>query len=189
MEKIKLLERAKFYSEQLRLGIEPISGIRISENNPYNTEKMRNYFEFVSDILGEILDNNGVVRLPGNEKNSLNKKTFNASFINKKEVYIGERAVKPIVLVNRINYVADKEKTGNFSLTVLNKWLVENNYLEAHKELSTIRKTVYELNNNSRRIGIRQREYVDRKTGEIKKILLLSKEAQEFILDNLDKMK
>lgn len=184
MGKIELIEKAKFYSEQLKLGVEPISGIKISDNNPYNTEKMRKYFDFVSDILGEVLVNNGTVELKDKEEFTLKKGPFNAKGINKKDVFVSKKLVKPVVFVSRINYLVDNEKMEKFLVSTLNCWLVENGYL---KKLS--HKSGFEVSKKGLEIGIIQKEFIDKKNGNVKKVIFFKKEAQEFLLNNIENIK
>ena len=190
MDKTRMLERAKYYSEQLLNGIEPNSGLKISNHDIIHTKRMKNYFQFVNEIINEIMNNNGLVELPSNEGCELTrpKMPFNLDEEAKRKVYISNKPVKPLVFVRRINREIDIDKMERFSTTTLNNWLVKNGLLDRHKELMPINKTVYDLNRKSRLLGIRDHEYTDTKTKQPKKIILFTKDAQEFILNNINEI-
>ncbi len=185
MNKIELIEEAKFYSQNLLLGIEPITGMRISENNPYNTEKMRKYFSFVSDILQEVLDNKGTVFLGANEELI----SFSLSDSEKKLVEVTYYPIKITSFVNRINKVVDQNKMKRLSLYTLNKWLIKNDYIIINKDKKTIQKRQFWLCEKAQSCGFTEKKFFDKKKKEVKIVVMISKEAQELILKNLDFIK
>lgn len=185
MDKIKLIEEAKFYSQNLLLGIEPITGMRIAGNNPYNTEKMRKYFSFISDILQEVLDNKGTVSLRTNE----DLIPFSLPDSDKKLVEVTNYPVKLPVFVNRINKVIDQSKMRRFSSHTLNKWLEKNEYIKFNNDKKAIQKRQICLSEKARSIGFMEKKFFDKKKRKVKIVVMISREAQEFILKNLDFIK
>ena len=61
MTEIEVMQRAKFYMDQLAQGIDPISGKEMPEDSTLNQIRLARCFFYVSDILGKVIANGGSV--------------------------------------------------------------------------------------------------------------------------------
>lgn len=75
---------------------------------------------------------------------------------------------------------------GSFKQSVLTEWLLQNGYLNKDKKPVLKNVIVYSTTEASNDIGIIEQDRIDTETGEIKKSIVLTKLAQEFIVNNLE---
>ena len=190
MEKLQVIQRAKSYIEMLSNGIDPISGEAISENT-LGQERIKKCFVFISELLDEVIKNNGLVELPENGDSSpyllvKKKAPFSLTWHQKSNIQISETPILPSVFLKNINNTIEKDSMEKLSITTINKWLIKQGYLSESKVPTVINKRVKALTPLSASIGVIEKSVVDYETGETKAQLLFSKQAQEFILDNID---
>ena len=82
--------------------------------------------------------------------------------------------------------MVDGEAMQKMSIKQINAWLLKNEYIAETKQPAVINRTVMKPMPKAAGIGIEEAETTDPKTGEIKKRLMLTRQAQQFLLDNLD---
>ncbi len=73
-----------------------------------------------------------------------------------------------------------------FKPSRLTEWLLNNGFLNKDKKTVVKNQTVYTVTSTSSDIGIIEQEKTNSETGEIDKTIVLTKTAQEFIVENLE---
>ena len=200
MNKRRVIQHAKGYLDLLSKGIDPISQKEIDPASIVAEPRLQKCFAFVSDLLEELLANDGHVALsydgadaPSNasapQYELVRKKDpFRLSQEQRGRVMIAKGPVTPITFVNHINRVIDSEAMEKLSIKSINTWLLKNEYISQTKQPAVITKTVMKPMLKAVDIGIEEAETTDPKTGEIKSRIVLTQKAQQFLLDNLDRI-
>lgn len=190
MDKLKVIQHAKTYMDKLSKGIDPISGM--DSTSLLQQEQLRKCFAFVSDILEEIVDNNGLVNLPdvnGHNYQIVKKKAaFALNHQQKSKIEITNALISPTTFIRNINSVIDIDSMEKLSLKSVNLWLLDKGYINETKAMTFVNRTVKISTPYSESVGIFEQVVVDKTTGETKKELRYSRQAQQFILDNLDEI-
>ena len=200
MNKRRVIQHAKGYLDLLSKGIDPISQKEVDPASIVAEPRLQKCFAFVSDLLDELLANDGHVALsydgadaPPNasapQYELVRKKDpFRLSQEQRGRVMIAKGPVTPITFVNHINRVIDSEAMEKLSIKSINTWLLKNEYISQTKQPAVITKTVMKPMLKAADIGIEEAETTDPKTGEIKSRIVLTQKAQQFLLDNLDRI-
>lgn len=191
MEKLQVIQRAKSYMDMLSNGIDPISGELVKNDSTLQQERLQKCFSFVSEILDEIIKTNGIVTLPATEFShgyeAVKKKSvFSLNQQQRNSIRVTNNPIIPSAFIKNINSVVDSDNMEKLSLTTINKWLLKQGYLTESKVPTVINKNVKTVTPLSTQIGVIEQTVVDPKTGEAKTQLLFSRQAQEFILDNIE---
>ena len=200
MNKRRVIQHAKGYLDLLSKGIDPISQKEVDPASIVAEPRLQKCFAFVSDLLEELLANDGHVALsydgadaPPNasapQYELVRKKDpFRLSQAQRGRVMIAKGPVTLITFVNHINRVIDSEAVEKLSIKSINTWLLKNEYISQTKQPAVITKTVMKPMLKAVDIGIEEAETTDPKTGEIKSRIVLTQKAQQFLLDNLDRI-
>lgn len=191
MEKLQVIQRAKSYIDMLSNGIDPISGELVKNDSTFQQERLQKCFSFVSEILDEIIRTNGIVTLPATEFShgyeAVKKKSvFSLNQQQRNSIRVTNNPIIPSAFIKNINSVVDSDNMEKLSLTTINKWLLKQGYLTESKVPTVINKNIKTVTPLSMQIGVIEQTVVDPKTGEAKTQLLFSRQAQEFILDNIE---
>lgn len=191
MEKLQVIQRAKSYMDMLSNGIDPISGELVKNDSTFQQERLQKCFSFVSEILDEIIRTNGIVTLPATEFShgyeAVKKKSvFSLNQQQRNSIRVTNNPIIPSAFIKNINSVVDSDNMEKLSLTTINKWLLKQGYLTESRVPTVINKNVKTVTPLSTQIGVIEQTVVDPKTGEAKTQLLFSRQAQEFILDNIE---
>ena len=174
---LEMLSRAKSYIELLAKGFDPISGEELPDDTVLNNVRLSRCFFFVSEVLGEVIENGG------EEKRAPKHKLpdFSITAEEKARVELSDEPLQISKFCERINNVVDEEKAGRLKATAFGKWLVEKGYLEVeirndknHKKASA--------SGTAMGIVSEWRVYGNDNYYAI----TYSKKAQQFLLDNLD---
>lgn len=192
MDKSQIIAHTKMYMDLLVDGIDPISKERITDDSVVLQERMKKCFAFVSEILGEIIDNNGFVALSENDKERCKVVVTKEAFsLNEEQIHRIKVSTTPVTqseFLKRVNKVVDSRQMEKLSVRSINAWLVSNGYVVESKEPTTINRTVRRASEKSEQIGLQECETVDSKTGEIKRQLMFSLQTQAYLLDHLDEI-
>lgn len=200
MNKKKVIQHAKEYMDMLSKGIDPISRKEVGPASVVSEPRLQKCFAFVSNILEELLANDGFVALPDDGPDAppnanapqyelvRKKAPFRLSQEQRRNVYIAKGPVSPNTFVNQINRAIDSDAMEKLSIKSINAWLLKNEYITQTKQPTVITKTVMKPMMKAAEIGIEETETTDPKTGEIKSCIMLTPKAQQFLLDNLDRI-
>lgn len=191
MEKLQVIQRAKSYMDMLSNGIDPISGELVKNDSTFQQERLQKCFSVVSEILDEIIRTNGIVTLPATEFSHgyevvKKKSVFSLNQQQRNSIRVTNNPIIPSAFIKNLNSVVDSDNMEKLSLTTINKWLLKQGYLTESKVPTVINKNVKTVTPLSMQIGVIEQTVVDPKTGEAKTQLLFSRQAQEFILNNIE---
>lgn len=175
MTELETMKRAKMYLDKLAQGIDPISNQEVPEDSALNQVRLARCFFYVSDILGQVIANGGVI---GGRPNL---PPFEISAAQLASVPISQEPLRITQLVDAINTAVGNPQMKKLSATVITNWLLENGYLKKH--LSADGKSKRLPTQTGMDLGlftqIRQGQY-----GEYQAVFY-TPSAQKFVLDHL----
>lgn len=179
MDGIQSLQKAKFYMEMLSCSFDPTTQEYV-DNPLLQKEEVKNMLKYVSSILDELISNNGEVV---NVEKPLD---FQVSRIDKQAIVLSNGPISLTTLMARINRQVDTRTMRKLGASKISKWLVNRGYL-VNEKVSVV-KEVSQLaaTETAENIGIVMSEQVDKSSGEIKRRVLLTRKAQDYIVDNLE---
>ena len=178
MTELETMQRAKMYMDKLAQGIDPVSGRELPEDAALNNVRLARCFFYVSDILGQVIANGGVV----GSKAKL--QPFAVAPEQLARVQLSAEPVRITQLVDMIGAAADNPQMKKLNTTVITNWLLKKGFLE--KETDPEGKSKRVPTSAGLGLGLftqsRQGKY-----GEYQAVFY-NLQAQRFILDNLDAM-
>ena len=181
MNRVQQIQKAKSYIDMLSHDIDPTTG-EVVEESILQKRQIKDTFAFISSLLEELISNGGEVIYW--EK----PVAFQPDLINKELVSISDKPISVISLVARINKQVNKQTMQNLGYSKINNWLVQNGYLAIEKVAVVKQETKYSVTEKAQTIGIVSGNKVNDKTGEISNCILLSSQAQEYVIENLEKI-
>ncbi|MBQ7907414.1 MAG: hypothetical protein IJ309_05510 [Clostridia bacterium] len=179
MSKVQKIIQAKSYMEFFLHGMDPITGDVITKDTFARKEVYQNV-EYIISLLDELLENNGEVISMENPVD------FAVEKINKNKIKVSETPLQITGFASRINKLADSVGMKRLGPSKISNWLVSKGYLQQTRVMVTKEQKQLQSTDTSEEIGIITEDKVDTKTGEVKQNILLTKSAQEFIIDNLE---
>lgn len=175
MERIGL---ARTYIEKLANGVNPLTDQEIPENDSINDVRISRCLFYVADVLKQVQENAGV-SLP---RSRTKKCAFSLSFEERTHFKYSEAPIPISEIVRRINELIDPEVMKKLNYRNIVDWLVESELLTEGTDSAgkKMRRPTY--NGETIGIGVEQRNGVN---GPYH-VVVYNREAQTFILDNLD---
>lgn len=190
VKKTQLIEHSKNYMDMLAQGVDPISKMKIEMDSVALQPRMQKCFAFVAEIFDELIKNNGFIALDPEDANRYEVVEKKSSFSLSKEqihrISVSSRPITPNAFLNHINRVVDGKRMEKLSSKSMNAWLLSQGFITESKEPTTINRTIRRPSNRSSEIGIQEQESVDPKTGELKKQMVFTLQAQAYLLAHLD---
>ncbi len=179
MEKIQRLQKAKFYLEMLACSMDPTTQEFI-ESEVLQKKEIKDMLKYVSTVLEELIGNNGeVIKV-------IKPINFQVSKLNKQAIILSNEPIQLSSLMARINKQVDTKTMRKLGASKVSKWLIEQGYL-VNEKVSVVKEvSQLTITDNAESFGIVIDNKVDEKTGEIKPCVLLTRKAQEYIVDNLE---
>lgn len=142
-DEIKLLKKSKLYLDALSLGINPLTGECVED--PILQEKgIQNCFEYVSYVLGEVIEKGGLSKVSRKKKGR-----FVLTPEAGKRIKLSPEPIGINALADRINEVIDLSVSDKVSGVQLSDILLEMGYLS--RVLDSRKKCI---NERSAEIGI-----------------------------------
>ena len=179
MEKIQKLKKAKLYLEMLACSMDPTTQEFI-ENEVLQKKEIKDMLKYVSTVLEELIGNNGeVIQV-------IKPINFQVSRLNKQAIILSNEPIQLSALIARINKQVDTKTMRKLGASKISKWLIEQGYLITEKVSVVKEVSQLTITDNAENFGIILGNKVDEKTGEIKPSVLLTRKAQEYIVNNLE---
>lgn len=177
MAELETLERAKMYMEKLANGVNPIDGTMIPDEDVVNNVRLSRCFFYVANVLRQVIENGGVV----SQKKS-KKEPFAISAEKRASFAFEDDPITISEIVKRINDLADNENMTKLTVTVMTEWLVNIGIL--FNEVSAMGKNAKRPSPQGIAMGIS----VEERTGMNGpySVVVYNREAQQFVVDNLD---
>lgn len=172
---INLVSHAKDYMDDLAKGINPFTKEEIDENDIVNNVKISRCLFFVSEILGEVIENGGV---SSSAKPRLVE--FNVENINTDSIEISDAPVTVSVIAQRVNAVKP-ENMKKLKVTAISNWLVSINML---KVVTINSKNIKKVTDNGSSLGLTEEERMTQNGTYL--AVTYNRNAQQFIVDNLN---
>ncbi len=206
MNKRQIIQHAKNYLDLLAAGSDPISQGAIAADSVVCKPQIKKCFQFVSAILQEVFENNGLVLLDieeaaqqaatavpvtvngGSYELVRKKAVFNLTPDQKQEVMISRLPITPNEFLKNVNQRINPKEMEKLFIKTVNAWLQKSGYIIQGKRQAVINKTVWMPSLEARQLGIDEMDVPDPKTGEIKRQLMYSTQAQEFLLAHLEEI-
>ncbi len=177
MTELEKMKRAKMYLDKMAMGIDPISGLQIPENDTLNNVRIIRCLMYVSEVLGKVISNDGIIQPPHKSRFYISQEELNAFFFSETPIPVSE-------ITNRINQLIDINLMTKLSHQKITKYLLSEGYLE---EIET-------LNGKKRKKPTRKGE----ETGissEVRvgmygpyEVVLYDAAAQHFIIDHMQEI-
>jgi len=169
MTSIEKTMQAQMYIDKLANGINPITNLEVPEGECINDVRISRCLFFVSDILNQIVDNNGNKKLP-----------FQISDEQLSRYEFSDDPIPITEIVQRINYLADSPLMKKLTYNNIASYLENYGYLEL---------TTQEDGKSARRPtdkGISLGIVVEERFGKngVHYVNGYNVEAQRFIIDN-----
>lgn len=178
MTELETMQRAKMYMDKLAQGIDPITNREVHDDSVLNNVRLARCFFYVSDILGQIIDNGGLI----GGKQKLAPFTINLDQIGK--VRVSQEPVRVTQLVDMIWEAVADPGMKKLKTTVITDWLIEKGFLE--KQTGPDGKNRRIPTQNGLTLGlsmqIRQGQHGDYQA------VFYNSHAQQFVLDHLQQM-
>lgn len=177
MTELEKMQRAKMYIDKMANGINPIDDAPAADSDMINNVRLSRCLFYVSDILRQVIDNNGIV---GKVKSS--KKAFFLSADSINNFSFSETPIPVSEITKRLNDLADLEVCHKLKHSAITNWLISIGALEI-RELADGRNTKRptekgkELGISSEKRTSMNGEYV---------VVVYSRDAQQLILDNIE---
>ena len=191
MEKIKLVQRAKMYMKLLSDGVHPVTGEEIPECSVVMDCKVKLCFEFISQVLDEYVELfEKVEKLEREKENNTIVVTKKQAFAITQEqcdnIKLSKEPITILSFMKNINSVIDSDSMEKLTSTRINKWLTKRGLVTTEKIQAVVNKTVYKPSDLAVKVGIVEKETVDKKSGELKAQIKLEESAQLYIIENLE---
>lgn len=178
MTELETMQRAKMYMDKLAQGIDPITNLEVPDDSVLNNVRLARCFFYVSDILGQVIANGGVI----GGKPKLQPFAVSAEQLVKVQIF--QEPVRVTQLVEMISAAVDNHQMKKLSTTVITNWLLEKGFLEKQTG----------LDGKSRRVPTQSGLVIGLSTeirqgqhGEYQAVFY-NASAQQFVLDNLAAM-
>ncbi len=193
MEKSILIERAKMYLDLLSNGVHPVTGVPIPNDSAFMDEKVKRCFEFIMQVLDEYAELSEKVEKLKVEKEKTTiivpkKQVFAVTQEQCENIRLSQNPISVLSFMKNINAVIDADTMEKLSSTRVNKWLSDRGLITTEKVATVVNRTVYKPSAVAGKIGITEEEVVDKKSGEVKTQIRLSKSAQLFIIENIEEI-
>lgn len=177
------IQRARMYMNMLSKGIDPISRKSFDNDTALNNERLKKCFAYVYDVLGNTLDDmdNNKKRT---ERHSGTKADFYITPEEREKVKLSDEECVISEFANAVNEAVNDVSRKKLQAKKINDWLVNEGYLKNSSDSNG--KVRRELTGRSGEIGITSKQGLGA-FGPYT-IILYTRQAQEFILENIDKI-
>ena len=177
---LEKIERAKMYMDKLANGINPISGEEAPEDDIINNVRLSRCFFFVSDVLRQVLENGGVGKQKKTEKPT--KIPFTLSYEQRKNYNYSDSPIPISEISRRISSLSEDENMSQMKYGSITGWLTQIGMMEL--SLSATGRQTKIPTSTGRDLGISTA--VRTGMNGAYTAVLYNRNAQQFIIDNLD---
>ena len=179
MNDLELMQHAKDYLDKLANGIDPLTGREAPEDDVINNVRISRCLFYVSDVLRQVIENGGIhVKAAKNG----GKAPFALSFEQRSRYPLIDWPVGVSVIAQRLNELVDLDTMQRLKTTSITKFLLQSGLL--CEELGPSGNKNKRPTEAGRALGITTAQRMGQ-NGEYT-VVVYSREAQQFVLDNLD---
>lgn len=177
MTELEKIAYAKSFIDKLANGINPIDDQPVAEYDVVNNVRLTRCFFYVSDILRQVIENGGIT--PPKKKA---KSSFGITQEQLAQYPYSEIPISVSEIAKKINALVDTEHIKQLSYKQLTGWLLSINALVEQPTING--KSQKRPTETGRQLGI-SLETRNGMNGKYQ-VVVYNKEAQTFILDNID---
>ena len=178
MTELEIMQHAKDYLDKLAQGIDPLTGQEVPEDDVINNVRISRCLFYVSDVLRQVIENGGIqVKTVKNSE----KTPFTLSFEERTRYPFGDWPVTVSVIAQQLNELVNLETMQKLKTTSITKFLFQSGLLFEEEISGSRSKRPTEA---GRQLGISTTQHTGQ-NGEYTAVVY-SREAQKFVLDNLD---
>ena len=177
MTELETLQRAKIYMEKLANGINPIDGSLIPDEDVVNNVRLSRCFFYVADVLGQVIENGAVI-----PRSKAKKERFALPAEKRTDFAFSEEPLTITEIVKRMNDLVADENMVKLPTSVMLEWLLS---IEALKTETTAEgRSTKRPTNRGGMLGI----CIETRNGMNGPycVVVYNREAQQFLLDNID---
>lgn len=178
MTELETMQRAKMYMDKLARGIDPITDQEISDDSVLNNVRLARCFFYVSDVLGQVIANGGVI---GGQPRT---EAFSITPEQLAKVRISQEPVRVTQLVDMISGAVANPGMKKLKTTIITDWLLEKGFLEKLTDPDGKNRRV--PTRNGLLIGL-STQVRQGQSGEYHAVFY-NADAQRFVLDHLCEM-
>jgi len=177
----KKLETAIMYLQRITEGHNPVNNMPVEDDSVISNPNVMRCMAFVKDVLEELKQNDGYIgRRP--RKSRGDKPSLPLECLEKFK-YSGDKTITKFV--DQICKLYDVSKYERLTYEPITKWLKHNAYLYERYD-GEFNKKVTEPTEKGIELGIVSERRLEKEAGYI--LITYKKEAQEFIIQNMDKI-
>ena len=179
--KYKKIYRSKQYIDLMKQGIDPVSGEKVPDDSVICNEKVKNCFNFISELLDEMLTD---------YEPHTDKKTEPFHLTDKQipKVKISVMPVAIATFIARINKALDKNTTKPIRTKDITGWLVHKGFIEPKTVKIVKEQTEYIPLENAGKIGVIDVIRYSNDGSTERHCIKLDQIGQQFIIDNIDEI-
>ena len=178
MTELEKLQRAKMYLDKLANGINPITDEPVSDEDSINNVRVSRCLFFVSDILRQVIENDGHVGKTGKAK----KQSFVITHDALKAFPLSNKPIPVSEITRRINDLINPEICSQLKYKSITTFLVQSGFLTERPTEDG--KAIRVPTEQGKMIGISTEERISQAGTHL--VTVYNNEAQQFILDNID---
>ena len=179
MTDLEIMQHAKDYLDKLAQGIDPLTGQEVPEDDVINNVRISRCLFYVSDVLRQVIENGGIqVKTVKNSE----KTPFALSPEERTRYPFGDWPATVSVIAQRLNELVDLETMQKLKTTSITKFLLQSGLLFEEEGFGGSKNK--RPTEAGRQLGISTTQRTGQ-NGEYTAVVY-SREAQQFILDNLD---
>ena len=179
MTELEIMQHAKDYLDKLAQGIDPLTGQEVPEDDVINNVRISRCLFYVSDVLRQVIENGGIqVKTVKNSE----KTPFTLSLEERTRYPFDDWPVTASVIAQRLNELAASETMQKLKTTSITKFLLQSGLLFEEESVNGSKNK--RPTEAGRQLGISTTQRTSQ-NGEYTAVVY-SREAQQFILDNLD---
>ena len=179
MTELEILQHAKEYLDKLAKGIDPLTGREVPEGEIINNVRISRCLFYVSDVLRQVIENGGIQVKAVKDSE---KAPFALSFEDRSRYAFGDWPLSASQIAQRLNELVDLETMQKLKTTSITKFLLQSGLL--FDEEGSGGKKNKRPTEAGRELGI-STQLRTGQNGDYTAVVY-SREAQQFILDNLD---
>ena len=179
MTELEILQHAKDYLDKLAKGIDPLTGREVPEGEIINNVRVSRCLFYVSDVLRQVIENGGIQVKAVKDSE---KAPFALSFEDRSRYAFGDWPLSASQIAQRLNELVDLETMQKLKTTSITKFLLQSGLL--FDEEGSGGKKNKRPTEAGRELGI-STQLRTGQNGDYTAVVY-SREAQQFILDNLD---
>ena len=180
-QNVEALKRAQMYIEKLSNGYNPITGDYLPDDTVLRNERLSRCFSYVAEVLKLVIDFGGVAAISAAAQGStptveqkIVLQPFGISLAQRRSVYLTDKPSDISTFTKNINNVIDANSMQKLKGVAFATWLFRMGFIE--KDGNSRKPTPAGLS-----LGISTQI---RQTNQ----LIYSREAQQFLLDNIDEI-